>query len=192
MQSDIVASCVTVAARLSASVTHWHTVTLPSCRNRGNNTDGRWVQPSGLQGCYLRCFQGLVTLLAIPPHSSSWVSFFLRSLRPAYFTYFLLSSLVHDQGRKERQGWAVDQQSAYCPVVDSGFLHASFCSFYDWTVRLHVSTATTHQYKCFRSIISEKSCRCCRNQIMLLLSPLTVDLVSSFSDFPSFFWQINS
>ena len=58
--------------------------------------------------------------------------------------------------------------------------------------QLHASTATTHQYKCFRSIISEKSCRCCRNQTMLLLSPLTVDLVSAFSDFPSFFWQINS
>ena len=135
MQSDIVASCVTVAARLSASVTHWHTVTLPFCRNRRNSTDGRWVQPSGLQGCNLRCFQGLVTLLPIPPCSSLWLSFFLPSLRPAYLTYFLLSSLVHDQGRKERQGWAVDQQSAYFSVVDSGFLHASFCSFYDWTVR---------------------------------------------------------
>jgi len=133
MQSDIVASYVTVAAGLSASVTHWHTVTLPFCRNRRNSTDGRWVQPSGLQGCNLRCFQGLVTLLPIPPCSSLWLSFFLPSLRPAYLTYFLLSSLVHDQGRKERQGWAVDQQSAYCPVVDSGFLHYSFCSFYDWT-----------------------------------------------------------
>ena len=190
MQSDIVASCVTVAARLSASVTHDTPSRFPLAGII--STHCRVVSPAfQTSGINLRCFQGLVTLLAIPPHSSSWVSFFLRSLRPAYFTYFLLSSLVHDQGRKERQEWAFRPAARILPSCWLRFLHASFRFFYDW-----IPVACIHcnysSIQCLRSIITKKSCRCCRNQIMLLLSPLTVDLVSSFSDFPSFFWQINS
>ena len=153
MQSDIVASCVTVAARLSASVTHCDASLLQESSEQYWRAVSPAFQTSGIN---LRCFQGLVTLLAIPPHSSSWVSFFLRSLRPAYFTYFLLSSLVHDQGRKERQGWAVDQQSAYCPVVDSGFcMPVSAFSMIEY--QLHVSTATTHQYNAWGQLSQRRA-----------------------------------
>jgi len=64
-----------------------------------------------------------------------------------------------------------------------------FSAFFMTEHQLHLSTATTHQYNASGQLSQRRAASAAEIEIQnsLLLSPLMVDLVSDFSDFPSFF-----